>query len=128
LQNIPYYFGFILVGGILILAAAHYINADKEKDSDKLHLLLSLVWTTISSTLIFFNYICQTTFVAHLASNYKTEYNTAITTLTMANPDSLSWAIEMWAYAFLGVGTWLMSAFYKQKNKTIYTLLILNGV
>jgi hypothetical protein len=25
----------------------------------------------------------------------------------MANPRSLAWAIEMWAYGFIGLGTWL---------------------
>ncbi|HET7896081.1 MAG TPA: hypothetical protein VFL47_00375, partial [Flavisolibacter sp.] len=28
LQNIPYYFGFILVGGMLILSTAHYLQAE----------------------------------------------------------------------------------------------------
>lgn len=128
LQNIPYFFGFILVGGMLILVAAHYINADNESEFDKLHILLSLVWTTIFSALIFFNYICQTTFIHHLASNYKSEYDTVISTLSMANPNSLGWSIEMWGYAILGIATWLMSAFYREKNKIVYALLIINGI
>jgi hypothetical protein len=127
-QDIPYYFGFMLVGGMLILAAAHYLNAGKEKEFDKLHLLLSLIWTTIFSALIFFNYICQTTFIPHLAKNYKAEYNTAIATFSMANPYSLSWSIEMWGYAILGVATWLMSSFYREKNRVIYIFLIANGL
>lgn len=128
IQNIPYYFGIILVGGMLILAAAHYINADNEKEFDKLHILLSLIWTTIFSVFIFFNYICQTTFIHHLASNYKSEYDTVISTLSMANPNSLGWSIEMWGYAILGIATWLMSAFYREKNKIVYALLIINGI
>src|SRR5436305_958290 len=35
LQNIPYYFGFILIGGMLILAVAHYLNAENESPLDK---------------------------------------------------------------------------------------------
>lgn len=128
LQNIPYYFGFILVGGMLIFTAAHYINADNEKDIDKLYTLLSLICTTIFSAFIFFNYICQTTFIHHLANNYKPEYDTLIATLSMANPKSLSWSMEMWGYAILGVATWLLSAFYRAKNKVIYALLIINGI
>src|SRR5215210_6517686 len=58
LQNIPYYFGFILVGGMLILAAAHYLNSGKENELDKLHIFLAVVWTVIFAVLIFFNYIC----------------------------------------------------------------------
>jgi hypothetical protein len=128
LQNIPYYFGFLLVGGILMLMAAHYLDAGDLAPRDKMHVLLSVVWATIFATLIFFNYICQTTFVHHLALQYKPAYDTIIATLSMANPASLSWAIEMWGYAFLGIATWLLASYYKGKNKTIYFLLILNGI
>jgi hypothetical protein len=128
IQNIPYWFGFILVGGMLILSAAHYLNAGEEKAVDRLHILLSLAWTTIFATLIFFNYICQISFIHHLATNYKAEYDAVISTLSMANPNSLSWSIEMWGYAILGVATWLLSVFYSKKNKLIYALLIGNGI
>ena len=46
----------------------------------------------------------------------------------MANPYSLSWSIEMWGYAILGVATWLMSSFYREKNRVIYIFLIANGL
>ncbi|MFL5740401.1 MAG: hypothetical protein ACJ75B_09310 [Flavisolibacter sp.] len=128
LQNIPYYFGFILIGGMLILAVAHYLNADKELPLDKMHVLLSVVWTTIFATLVLFNYICQIAFIHHLATNYNPDNDTAISTLSMANPASLSWAVEMCGYAILGVATWLLSAYYRNKNKTIYFLLIANGI
>jgi hypothetical protein len=41
---------------------------------------------------------------------------------------SLSWAVEMWGYGILGVATWLMAGYYKEKNKIVRLLLILNGV
>ena len=128
LQNIPYYFGFILVGGMLLLAVAHYLNSDNESTVDRMHVVLSLLWTTIFAALVFFNYICQIAFIHHLATDYKPENATVIFTLSMANPASLSWAIEMWGYAILGVATWLLSAYYREKNKTIYFLLIANGI
>ena len=127
-QNLPYYFGFLLVGGMLILAVAHYRTISTETELDKMHIQLSVVWTTIFATLIFFNYICQTTFVHHLATDGKPENDTVIAILSMANPASLTWAIEMWGYAILGVATWLLSPFYREKNKVIYRLLIANGV
>jgi len=128
LQNIPYWCGFILVGGMLMLAAAHYLSAQEEAPLDKLHILLALIWTTIFAALIFFNYICQVTFIHHLTRGYKSEYDTAIAMLSMANPASLSWSVEMWGYAILGVATWLLSAFYRNKSRAIYVLLILNGI
>jgi uncharacterized membrane protein len=46
----------------------------------------------------------------------------------MANPMSLSWAVEMWGYGILGVATWLMAGYYKEKNNIISRFLILNGI
>jgi hypothetical protein len=128
LQNIPYYFGFILIGGMLILAVAHYLNADNELPLDKMHVLLSVIWTTIFAAFVFFNYICQIAFIHHLATDYKPDNDTAISTLSMANPASLSWTVEMWGYAILGVSTWLLSAYYRNKNRTIHFLLTANGI
>jgi hypothetical protein len=128
LQNIPYWFGFILVGGMLILVAAHYLNSGEADSSDKLQVLLALIWTSIFAVLVFFNYICQISFIHNLVRHYKPQNDTLISTLSMANPASLSWSIEMWGYAILGVATWLLSAFYRSKSRTIYVLLIANGV
>ncbi len=64
----------------------------------------------------------------HLAVHYKPEYDAAIATFSMANPMSLCWAIEMWGYAVLGVATWLMAAYYREKNNGIRMLLIANGI
>ncbi len=127
-QDVPYYFGLLLIGGMLMLAAGHYLAAKNENGKTRFHLLLALAWTTAFAALIFFNYICQTTFVRHLALNYKPEYDAIITTFSMANPMSLAWAVEMWGYGILGVATWLMSGYYFNKNKAIYWLLIANGV
>lgn len=128
LQTVPYYFGFILIGGMLILAVAHFLNADNELPLDRMQIFLSVVWTSVFAALVFFNYICQIAFVHHLATDYKPENDIVIGTLSMANPSSLSWAIEMWGYAILGVATWLLSAYYREKNKAIYFLLIANGI
>jgi hypothetical protein len=45
----------------------------------------------------------------------------------MSNPLSLCWAIEMWGYGLLGIGTWLMAACYSGRNAWIEKLLIVNG-
>ncbi len=127
-QNLPYFFGFVLIGGLLILAAAHYLDA-ANNHLTRLRLLLSLSCTLIFSVLIGFNYICQTSFfVHHLAEHYKPEYDAAIATFSMANPMSLCWAIEMWGYAVLGIATWLMAAYYRGKNNAIRILLTANGL
>jgi hypothetical protein len=34
----------------------------------------------------------------------------------------------MWGYAFLGIATWLMAGYYRDKNNFILALLIANGI
>jgi hypothetical protein len=128
IQDVPYYFGLLLISGMLMIAAGHYLNYNEENKQIKFHLLLSLLFAVVFAALIFFNYICQTTFIRHLALHYKQENDSIISTFSMANPMSLSWAIEMWGYGILGVATWLMAGYYRGKNNFIRWLLILNGI
>jgi hypothetical protein len=129
IQDIPYYFGFFLLGGMLMVSAGHYLNFEKHtSELKKFHLLVAFAWAIAFFTLISFNYICQTTFVRNLALNYKPAYDSAIETFSMSNQLSLCWAIEMWGYAFLGISTWLAAAYYEDKNKWIQRLMILNGI
>ncbi len=100
-QDIPYYLGFLLIGGMLMIAAGYYLDYKEENTRTKFQLLLSLLCTGAFAALIFFNYICQTTFIRHLALHYKPENDSIIATFSMANPLSLSWAIEMWGYGIL---------------------------
>ncbi|HKR04570.1 MAG TPA: hypothetical protein VJY62_08025 [Bacteroidia bacterium] len=128
IQDWPFYFGFLLIGGILMLVAGHYLNFKENNDEKKFHLLVSFGWTIAFFTLISFNYICQTTFIHNLALHYKPEYDFAISTFSMSNPKSFCWANEMWGYAFLGIATWLMAGYYRDKNNFIRSLLITNGI
>jgi hypothetical protein len=128
IQDLPFYFGFLLIGGMLMLAVGHYLNYNGDDPEKKFHLLVAVGWTIAFFTLISFNYISQTTFVRHLALNYKPEYQSAIATFSMTNPMSFCWANEIWGYGFLGVATWLMAGYYTGKNNSIRLLLIANGV
>lgn len=128
IQDVPFYFGFLLIGGMLMLAVGHYLNADEDDPENKFHLLGALGWTIVFCALITFNYICQTTFVRHLALNYNPEFDSLIATFSMANPLSLSWAIEIWGYGFLGLATWLMAGYYSGRSNLIRVLLKTNGL
>jgi hypothetical protein len=127
-QDVPFYFGFLLIGGMLMLMAGHYLSAKNEPENTRFYTLLALSATAVFAALIFFNYVCQTTFVRHLALHYQPEYDTMIATFSMVNPMSLCWGIEMWGYGILGVATWLLAVFYQNKNRLVYWLLIGNGV
>lgn len=134
LQDLPYYFGFLLIGGMLMLVAGHYLNFKEEDVKKKFHLLIAFGWTIVFCTLIAFNYICQTTFVHNLALHYpqdalhKPAYDASIAAFSMSNPLSFCWANEMWGYAFLGIANWLMAGYYRDKNNFIRGLLITNGI
>jgi hypothetical protein len=128
LQNLSYLSGFILAGGMLMIAVGHYLNATHTKSLVRFHVLLSVVWTTIFSALIFFNYICQVSFIPHLVDHYHPVLDSTIAIFSMANPLSLSWSIEMWGYATLGIASWHLSLFYRQSSRKIYYLLIANGI
>lgn len=128
IQDLPFYFGFLLIGGMLMLAVGHYLNYNDVNPRTKFHLLVSVGWTVVFVAEISFNYVCQTTFVRHLALNYRSEYDTAIAAFSMANPMSFCWANEIWGYGFLGIANWLMSGYYAGKNNLIRFLLIANGV
>ncbi|MEP6794579.1 MAG: hypothetical protein ABJB16_09660 [Saprospiraceae bacterium] len=128
IQDLPFYFGFFLIGGMLMLVAGHYFNYKEGNALTKFRLLVSFGCTIIFCTLISFNYICQTAFVHNLALHYRPEYDFAIATFSMSNPMSFCWANEMWGYAVLGIATLLMVGYYRNKNNVIRGLLIANGV
>lgn len=53
-----------------------------------------------------------------------------ITVFAVTNPVSLFWAIEMWGYGFLGLGTWLASGFFRDRGieRIAKILFVLNGI
>lgn len=92
--------------------------------------LVALLLTAAFATLIFFNYINQTTFVPSLARNYRPDYEPLIAAFSFSNPDSLCWAIEMWGYGLLGVATWLVAPVFNRDRveKIARILMIANGI
>src|SRR5688572_30161165 len=72
-QDLPYYLGFLLISGMLMLTAAHYLSYKSENNLTRFCPLLSVCLVTIFSALIFFNYVCQIMFIRNLALNYKQE-------------------------------------------------------
>lgn len=127
IQTLPFFCGFLLVGGYVVLMAALHQLAEEQQ---KTQTLIGVAFTAIFATLIFFNYVNQTTFVPALVQNYRPEYDPAIATFSLANPLSLCWAIEMWGYAFLGVATWLAAPVFNRNRleRSTALLMIANGV
>jgi len=86
IQDLPYYFGFLLIGGMLMVSVGHYLSeTGKSEPTKSFHLLFALGWNIVFCTLISFNYISQISFVRNLALNYKQEHDAAIAAFSMAN-------------------------------------------
>ncbi len=127
IQAFPFFAGFLLVLGSALLIATLYQLADED---DKPAALLAVMCTAAFVGLIFFNYICQTTFLPALLANYQPQYEAIVATLAFTNPYSLCWGIEMWGYALLGLATWLTAGVFSGSRTENATagLQIANGI
>lgn len=126
-QSLPYLAGVFLVGGyVVLMSSLHALAAEEHKAMAT----AALVFTAAFATLVFLNYIVQTTFIPPLATAYRDENAAVIAAFSMANPRSLGWAIEMWAWGFLGVATWLLAPVFSTGRVERWTALAFaaNGV
>jgi hypothetical protein len=103
-QALPYVFGLLFIGGCVVLVAALHGLARAERRTVT---RLGLVFSGVGATFIGLNYVIQITFLPALVRGGEASMNDVVTALAMANPASLAWALEMWGYAWLGVGAWL---------------------
>jgi hypothetical protein len=126
-QTFPYFVGFFLVGGYVVLMASLHGVANEEQ---KARTGAALAFTSAFAALVFLNYIVQTTFVPQLAKHYVPENAPIIAQFSMANPASLAWALEMWAWGFFGVATWLAATVFSsgKRDRFAASTLVANGV
>jgi len=104
IQEFPFFAGFLLIIGFVVLIAGLHAGA---WDRSRARSTAALVLTAAFAAIIGINYIMQTTFVPGLVRSYSAEQAPVLAAVTMANPGSLAWALEMWGYAALGAATWL---------------------
>ncbi len=125
IQTVPFYFGFLLIPGSILIVASIYRLA-----AGKTWALLALIFTAIGGAFIFFNYFMQTTYLPALVRDYSPALDPLITAFAVANPASIFWAIEMWGYGFIGVGTWLAARFFADRGveRAARIAFVVNGV
>ncbi|HEX6275562.1 MAG TPA: hypothetical protein VFZ53_21120 [Polyangiaceae bacterium] len=112
-QALPFFLGFFLVSGFVVLIASLHALAREE------HRALTgaaLALAAAFAALVFLNYTIQTTFVPALVSDYTAGNDPLLSALTLSNPKSLGWALEMWGYALLGMATWLVSPVFRESR------------
>jgi hypothetical protein len=126
-QAFPYWAGFFLVGAYVVLMASLHALAT---EAQKPRATAALVFTAAFASLVFLNYVLQTTVIPGLVRPYSPENAAVIALLSMSNPTSLAWALEMWAWAFLGVATWLASPIFStgRVERLASAAFVANGV
>ena len=89
----------------------------------------ALAFVAAFAAMVFTNYAIQTTFVPALAKYGSAGDEPLVGALTMTNPRSLGWALEMWGYALLGVATWLSAPVFSSGalERLTALLFVLNG-
>lgn len=125
IQSLPFYFGFFLVGGSFMLLVAIYLLADPQHSP-----LAGLVFGITGGAIVCINYIIQTTYIPAVVSGYTPDQAVMLQALSMGNPTSLAWALEMWGYGGIGLGTWLAATFFgaTKLERFAKVLFILNGI
>jgi len=119
IQVIPPLLGFpLLIGFLLFVAGAGRLDAVRGGRVDQVPVLLL---SGVYASLVSFNYIANAWYVPHAADPG------AVSVLSMANPRSLCWAIEMVAYGLLGAVTWLVAPTFREEAAIAF-LLRANGV
>ena len=123
-QSLTFYFGLILLfGSVLMITSIYFLNRKSIKS------LLALIFTAIACGLISFNYFIQAALIPALIRNYTPALDPVVTLFAVANPSSLFWAIEMWGYGFLGLGTLFAGGFFSGRGleKATRILFLTNG-
>lgn len=120
IEAVPPLLGFpLLLGFVLFVAGARRLDHARGDRVDQTPVLLL---TAIYGALVAFNYVANACYVAQAGP----EGLGAVSALSMNNPRSLCWAIEMFAYAILGVVTWLVAPTFREE-RAIALLLRVNG-
>jgi hypothetical protein len=110
IQSLPYLGGIVLVGALVaLMSCLHVLGRERAQPS----MNAALIFTGVFAAFIFGNYVVQTTFLPTLAKPYDPSNAPLISALSMSNPASLAWGIEMWGWGFLGVATWLASGVFR---------------
>jgi hypothetical protein len=125
IQTLPFYFGFFLVVGSVMLLVATYLMAPLPQSP-----LVGLLFGVIGSAIVCINYIAQTTYIPAMVAEYTPDQAVMLQALSMANPTSLAWAFEMWGYGGIGLGTWFAASVFGATGleRVAKVLFVLNGI
>ncbi len=123
IQILPYIFGFLIVGGFVLLMAS--LNGTGPERVRPLE-VAAIAFTGIFASLVFTNYVLQTAFIPQ----WVPLRDPVVGIVTMANPRSLGWSLEMYGYALLGIATAFVAPLFDNhgRQRGIKSLLWANCV
>lgn len=110
-QGVPFLSGFLLLGGMAAMVGALHALAPADL---RARTAAALVFAGAFAGMIGVNYAVQTTLLPALVGDDDPASRAVLGVLTMANPRSLGWALEMWGYAMLGAATWLVAPVFRR--------------
>jgi hypothetical protein len=123
-HQVPFWFGFAFIAAWVALNGR---LAALAVDRLRTNAAIGLIATAMFGAMILTNYLLQAVFVPHAvrANDFAVAY------LTMANPGSIGWMLEMFGYGALGVASWVMAPIFpggSARRRWIVWLMIGNGV
>lgn len=123
IQPLPYLLGYLLLAGFVSFTAGCHARTPPSLRS---RTSAALVFTAVYATLVFTNYTIQIGFIPRMLEQRPA----FIAALTMSNPASFAWFLEMFGYAAMGVATWLVVPMFggTRRGDAIRWLLVGNGV
>lgn len=122
-QSLPFAGGFLLIVGFtFFIAAAKQLAVPSTL---KIPATLATIFVAAYAAIIGTNYALQVAWVPELVR----QNDPALAGITMHNPHSMGWILEMFGYAFLGLATWSIALVFwgSKMMNTIRYLLIANG-
>ena len=123
---LPFFAGFLLVGGFVGLLAA---LVERAADETRARVRAGAAFGAVFGAMIVANYALQLTLVPTLGQSGDPFDQAMAARLSMTNPQSLGWGIEMWGYAVLGVATWLAAPAFGagRVERVAAALFVANG-
>lgn len=103
-QAMPYAMGLMLVAGFIGLVATLTAQLPARLQARK---YVAIALSAAFAAMIFTNYAIQTAVIPAIVHSRSASDAPILAALTMANPHSIGWALEMWGYGLLGAATWL---------------------
>lgn len=124
IQRLTFLFGFIMILGFVMFISAIGQLADNQVK--KVYSGMAIIFAAVYVVIIGLNYTLQ---VAYIPAVMHLNPEVA-GMLTMVNPMSVSWVLEMFGYAFLGLSVWFLVPLLEgsKRTGTIRVLMILNGI